>query len=140
MSAYLLVALLAAVDLWLAVPATLALKIDPLAAFFLIATTSSVGALLTIFCASKAQLRLAARFGSASFFGGRTKKHMDKFGTAGLGLMAPLVLGPLLTCVCGVALGAKPRQLAMYAVAGAVIWSGLIYFLLAAQVLHFPGR
>jgi hypothetical protein len=135
MSSYLLVGLLAAVDLWLAVPATLALDIEPLAAFFLIALTSSIGALAAIFFADKVRVKLAAKFGAGSFFGSRTKKHMDKFGTAGLGLMAPLVLGPLLTCICGVTLGAKPRQLAMYAVTGAVLWSGVIYFLLDSKLL-----
>lgn len=135
MESYFAVAGLALLDLWLAVPAALALKVQPGLAVLLIATTSSLGVLMSIYCSGALRTRFAQKFGSGSYLGGRTARYMDKYGTTGIGLLAPIVLGPVLTCICAIVLGAKPRQLAVSTVAGVLLWSGVIYALMASQVL-----
>lgn len=136
MESYLAVAALALLDLWLAVPAALGLKLQPELAVLLIATTSSLGVILAVYCSGSLRNRFAAKFGSGSYLGGRTAKYMDKYGTTGIGLLAPVVLGPVLTCLCAIVLGAKPRQLAISTVAGVLLWSFVIYLLLAFNVLN----
>jgi hypothetical protein len=135
MTSYLAVAGLALLDLWLAVPAALTLKLQPMLAVLLIASTSSLGVVIAVYCSGSLRARFAARFGKDSFFGGRTARYMEKYGTTGIGLLAPVVLGPILTCICAIVLGAKPRQLAISTVAGVVLWSGVIYLLLSFKVL-----
>lgn len=139
MEAYLAVAGLALLDLWLAVPAALALKLRPELTVALIASTSSLGVLLAVYCSGALRARFARKFGNESYLGGRTAKYMEKYGTTGIGLLAPIVLGPVLTCICAIALGAKPRQLATATVAGVVLWSLLIYMLLAFKLLKSAG-
>lgn len=134
MTSYLAIAGLALLDLWLAVPAALALKLQPGLAVALIAATSSLGVVTAVYFSGGLRNRFAARFGKEGFLGGRTAKYMDKFGTVGIGLLAPVVLGPILTCVCAIALGARPRQLALSTVAGVALWSCVIYILLAARL------
>ena len=59
---------------------------------------------------------------------------MSKYGTVGLWLFAPVILGPVLTSIGAVALGARPRDLALYSVAGSFAWSLSIAFLLSRFV------
>lgn len=135
MTSYLAIAGLALLDLWLAVPAALALKLQPGLAVLLIGTTSSIGVVVAVYFSGGLRNRFAAKFGKEGYLGGRTAKYMEKFGTVGIGLLAPVVLGPILTCVCAIALGAKPRQLAVSTVAGVALWSGVIYILLAMNLM-----
>lgn len=135
MTSYLAIAGLALLDLWLAVPAALALKLQPELAVLLIASTSSVGVVFAVYFSGGLRNRFASKFGNGSYLGGRTEKYMEKYGTTGIGLLAPVVLGPILTCICAIALGAKPRQLAVSTIAGVVLWSGVIYLLLVFNVL-----
>ena len=137
MTSYLAVAGLAMIDLWLAIPAALALKVQPEVAALLIATTSSIGVVFAVYFSGALRTRFAAKFGKESYLGGRTAKYMEKFGTVGIGLLAPVVLGPVLTCICAIVLGAKPRQLTIATVSGVVLWSFVIYLLLVSNVLKF---
>jgi hypothetical protein len=135
MTSYLAIAGLALLDLWLAVPAALSLKLQPELAVLLIASTSSLGVVLAVYFSGGLRNRFAVKFGKESYLGGRTAKYMEKYGTTGIGLLAPVVLGPILTCVCAIALGAKPRQLAVSTVAGVVLWSFVIYLLMIFNVM-----
>jgi hypothetical protein len=135
MTAYLALAGLALVDLWLAVPAALALKLQPGLAALLIASTSSLGGVLAVYFSGGLRNRFAAKFGNGSYLGGRTTKYMEKYGTTGIGLLAPVVLGPILTCLCAIALGAKQRQLAISTVAGVMLWSSVIYVLMIFDLM-----
>ncbi len=136
MTPYLTIAGLALIDLWLAVPAALTLKLQPELAVLLIAITSSLGVVVAVYFSSGLRSRFAPKFGKESFLGGRTAKYMEKYGTIGIGLLAPIVLGPILTCLCAIALGAKPRQLAISTVAGVLLWSFVIYLLLVFKVMQ----
>ena len=139
MTPYFAVAGLALLDLWLAMPAAIALKLHSAAAALLIAVTSSLGVVLAVYSSGALRARFAAKLGKESYLGGRTAKYMEKYGTVGIGLLAPVVLGPVLTCVCAIALGAKPRQLAMSTVAGVMLWSFVIYLLLVFNVFKFSA-
>jgi hypothetical protein len=135
MTSYLAIAALGLLDLWLAVPAAMTLKLQPGLAVLLIATTSSLGMVFAVYFSGGLRDRFAAGFGKESYLVGRTAKYMEKYGTIGLGLLAPVVLGPVLTCICAIVLGAKQRQLAMSAGAGIVLWSFVIYLLLAYKLV-----
>ncbi len=135
MTSYLTIAGLALLDLWLAVPAALTLELQPELAVLMIASTSSLGVVVAVYFSGGLRNRFAARFGKESYLGGRTARYMENYGTMGIGLLAPIVLGPILTCVCAIALGAQPRKLAISTVAGVVLWSFVIYLLLVFKVM-----
>jgi hypothetical protein len=135
MTAYLAIAALALIDLSLAVPAALTLKLQPEMAALLIAVTSSIGVVGAIYFSGAVRHRFAVKFGKESYLGGRTARYMEKYGTIGIGLLAPVVLGPILTSVCAIALGARPRQLAISTVSGVVVWTFVIYLLMVFQVM-----
>lgn len=135
MTSYLALAGLALLDLWLAMPAALALKLQPELAVLLIAVTSSLGVTFAVYFSGALRTRFAVKFGKQSYLGGRTAKYMEKYGTTGIGLLAPVVLGPVLTCVCAIVLGARPRQLAISTVAGVMLWSFVIYLMMVFNVM-----
>lgn len=129
---YLIVAVLALFDLWAALPPAIIFKTDPLYTTLVMAVTSSLGVLVTIVAAGSFRSWLLPRIGRDSTIGARTDRFMSKYGTPGVGLLSPLVLGPILTCAAAIALGARSRQLAGWGVAGVCLWSAAFYVLLAS--------
>src|SRR5690349_14980111 len=118
---YVTVGVCALFDPWAAVPPALTLSVDPLRAAGVIGLSSLVSLLVTILVSAKARTAFAARFGRGTVFGNRTERFMARWGTPGLGLLSPLVLGPVLTTAAAIALGARPAQLASYGAAGTVL-------------------
>jgi hypothetical protein len=131
---HLVVAGLALFDLWAALPPALILKTEPLLTAGLVALSSSLGVLLTIALCAAFRDWLMRRIGRDGYIGARTDRFMAKYGTPGLGLLSPLILGPVLTCAGAVALGARTRQLAAWAVAGVCLWSVAFYGVLASDL------
>lgn len=54
---------------------------------------------------------------------------MERYGVAGLGLIACGLIGPILTTLLGLALVKQTRRLMVFLLAGVVLWSGLITML-----------
>lgn len=125
------VTLLGGVDIWLVIPVIFASKLDPFIAMSFAGIGSALGALLSIFLSVQFRSWVVATFRARQGVSARTKRFMDRFGTPGFGLLTPLILGPVLSCAAAVALGANPRSLAKYAVAGSLIWGvglGILIF------------
>ena len=131
MNSYIFVALLGGVDIWLVIPVIFAFKLDPFVAMLFAGIGSALGALLSILLSVKFRSWVVTTFHSRPVVSARTKRFMDRYGTAGFGLLTPLILGPVLSCAAAVALGANPRSLAKYAVAGSFVWGvglGILIF------------
>lgn len=123
MSGYVLVAALGAIDLWLAIPVVVAQQLQPWVAMAIAGASSAAGALAATLLSARFRTWIVATFSTRPYLSGRTQRFMDKYGTIGVGLLAPVILGPILSCAAAIALGANARSLALYAAAGSFLWA-----------------
>ncbi len=119
---YLSVAFIAFFEFWLAYPAAITLKIPLGVATLLIAFSSSFGAIVAIFLGAKFRDWITRKMGKEGWIARRTKKFFAKGGTIGIGLLAPWILGPVLTSLGALMLGANERQLMRWVVIGIWVW------------------
>lgn len=130
---------LGAFELWAAIPAGLVLDLNPV----LVATTAAAGAILgalaVILLGHRLRDWLIKRHGGEKKPGGRKGliyRIWDRFGVAGLGLLAPVLTGAPLAAALGVSLGVPARRLLLWISIGTLVWSPL---LTAAGVLGAAG-
>ena len=116
---------LAMVELWAAIPAGLALGLDPV----LTGGASGLGAATAVtaivLLGEGARTWLLRRRGveSRSEHHGVVFRIWSRYGVIGLGLVAPLVTGAPLGAALGIALGAPARGLLSWMIVGIVLWS-----------------
>jgi hypothetical protein len=132
-----------AVEIWAGVPAGIALGLSPLMAGIATALGAVVSAVFVILLGSRFRSWLVQRLnkkgGEDIQPKGREKvlyRIWVRYGVVGLGLMAPILTGVPLGAAIGVALGAPPRWLLAWTVAGALFWTALIT---AAAALGLAG-
>lgn len=117
---------LGALELWAAVPAGVALGLHPI----LTAMSAAVGAVLAILVVlvlgARARAWLGRRHPSMSSSHRSLRTIWTRYGVAGLGLAAPLLVGAPLGTVLGLLLGAQPSHLFRWMVLGVVGWSALL--------------
>lgn len=118
-----IVATLAALDLWLALPAILAADIAVSAGVFAAAVGSATGAVTATWASVFFRRAVMVRLSKQPRIQSRIQRFMDRYGTAGVGLLGPIILGSALSCVGAIALGAEPRRLAIYATIGSALWA-----------------
>jgi len=115
---------LAAVELWGAIPAGLALQLHPLVVGTIAALGAMTGALVVLIMGERIRTRLLRLHR-----GGSDKSHGSaygiwlRYGVVGLGLLAPLLIGAPLGTALGVALGAPRGRLLLWMSTGIVLWS-----------------
>jgi membrane protein DedA with SNARE-associated domain len=122
--------LLAAAELWVAIPTGLALKINPLAVSLICAAGAISGSLVVCLIGAPARAWLASKFGRPS--PKRKNRWLEKIwndhGVLGLGLIAPLLTGAPLGTAVGIALGANVRRLLLWISIGTLLWSVLFTY------------
>jgi hypothetical protein len=111
-------------ELWLAIPLGLALKLNPV----IIALASMVGSIVAVLLVALTGADLRARILKWRFKDGPMSHQgwyqiWNKYGVIGLGLISPLVFGAPLGTAVGIALGAKKEPLIIWMSLGIVIWS-----------------
>lgn len=120
--------LLAAVELWAAIPAGLALGLHPL----LIGITVAGGAILCTFVVVFVGERVrnwlvhhhAGKEGKKQ--PGLIQRIWHRYGTIGLGLLAPLLIGAPLGAALGLALGAPTGRLTIWISLGIILWTTIL--------------
>ncbi len=119
--------LLGFVDILLPVPMIVAMEgpIEP--AFVVVGVSGTVSSLFFIYGARPIRRWLVRRYGMDSVIFARTERFMVKYGAAGVGLLAPVILGQALTAVAAVVLGAPARKLAAWMIAGIWLWTAIYY-------------
>ncbi len=128
---------LAALELWAAVPAGLALGLHPALVAVTAATGAWAGAAVIGLLGARARAWvLARRGGGGPHAHGVVRRVWERYGVVGLGLLAPLLVGAPLGTAVGVAAGAPLRSLLAWMAAGVTLWSGL---LAAAGALGLAG-
>jgi len=112
-------------ELWIAVPAGLFLKLNPIIIF----TASAIGGIMATLIVSTVgeNIRnwfLKWRYGeNREVKSGRIYDIWNKYGIIGLGLLSPLLFGAPLGAALGIALGASKERLVFWMSVGIVMWS-----------------
>lgn len=129
--------LLGFLEISLPLPIVIAMDgpIEP--AFLVIAVSGTVGTLFFIYLSQPIRRWVVRRYGMESVVIRRTEAFMVKYGAAGVGLLAPMILGHALTAVGATVLGAPTNKLAIWMIAGVWLWTVFYYvaFLLGASLI-----
>jgi hypothetical protein len=126
--ALLTVFVLGMIELWAAIPAGLVMQLDPLAVGLAAAIGAMAGVLLVVFMGKPIRAWLVRRHDGSGKEGahGRIHRIWERHGPAGLGLLAPLLVGAPLGAALGIAFGAPTRPLLCWMGVGIVGWSVVI--------------
>ena len=108
-------------------------------AFAVIGVSGTVGTLFFIYLSQPVRRWAVRRWGMDSVLFTRTERFMDRYGAAGVGLLAPMILGHALTAVGAVVLGAPPRRLALWMIAGVWLWTVFYYAVFLAGGTWIAG-
>ena len=119
--------LLAFVEISLPLPIVFVMDGSIEAAFFLIGLAGSLGSLFFIYLSQPIRRWVVRRYGMESVVIRRTEQFMVRYGAAGVGLLAPMILGHALTAIGAVVLGAPTAKLAFWMIVGVVLWT-LVYY------------
>lgn len=130
---YLTVYLLGILELWIAIPAGISLKMPVVAA----ALVSGAGALTSgviVFAVGAPLRNWLLRIGAKKTSGRDSliQKIWNEFGIAGLGLIAPFFTGVHLGTAIALALGCTWRKTLLWMSIGTVLWSFIIAIAAAA--------
>lgn len=131
--------ILGAFELWAAIPAGLVLELNAMLVAVTAAAGAILGALAVVLLGHRLRDWLMKHHGGEKKPGGKKGfiyRVWDRFGVAGLGLLAPVLTGAPLAAALGVSLGVPARRLLLWISIGTLIWSPL---LTAASVLGAAG-
>ena len=130
------VAALAAIDIFLAVPAGMAAGYGFVEQFLAMVLGGVVSAVVVVFLGDAAQHWWQAhkKVRSRPKPVGMIGRLADKWGAPGLGLLAPVVVGTPAGAMIGIGLGLDRAPLLSWLIAGVVIWSAVLAGLVAVGV------
>jgi hypothetical protein len=120
-----LTAALGAVDLWLGLPAGLAVGLPPVVA----GAAATVGGVLGVLVLVKAGGRLQRWVEERGLFSRRRKRVerlWNRYGIPGMALQAPMLTGAPLATIISLGLGASPRGLLIWMTASLVLWGAVL--------------
>lgn len=112
-----------------ATPMGLALDLSPPAALLAVVAGVTSTFAITLFAMDRLRRFLAARRPARernSRAARRARAVLDKFGPVGLGLIGPALFGTWVSAAVGAAVGMGRRQLFVWLVVGATVWTGLL--------------
>jgi len=127
--------------IWKGIPVGFALEAHPIVTAMFTALGSITVVLVLLFSGEKLKKWVLRRYGKKHLDKqqGRFTRLMERYGVAGLGLIACGVIGPILTTLLGLVLVSKIRRLMVFLLTGVVLWSGLLT-LLATTGLKLAER
>lgn len=113
------------VELWLAVPMGIALKLNPILIVAVSASSAILAVLIVAFLGDSIRNRFIAwRYGEdKKFETSRIHDVWNKYGVVGLGLLSPLLFGAPLGTAVGITFGARKDNLILWMSLGIIIWS-----------------
>jgi len=138
---YLSVFLAGAVGIWKGIPVGIALGISP----FYTATLTSLGSiaaiLLIYFSGEPFRKWIMSKYGDKSLARKKEKfsDWLDKYGIAGLGLLATGIIGPLITVLLGLVILNTPRKFIIYMIFGILFWTYSITYLSTPMAEFIKG-
>ncbi len=124
--------------IWKAVPVGFALGLDPVWIYLFTVLGAIVAALIIFFFGDAVRKFLQKRKKSEKKET-RARHLFNKYGTAGLGFLGCVIMGPNMTLVIGLILVRSPRKLLWFTIAGIVFWS-LVLTVTASLGLNLFGK
>ena len=112
---------LGAVELWIAVPAGFALELSPSVTAITAASGGMLGLLVILALGERISNRLLKRVNSEDKRKKFINRIWDRYGVAGFGLLAPLLIGAPLGTVLGIAMGIQGNRLFFWMSLGIII-------------------
>jgi len=119
------------VELWAAIPAGVAMGLHPAATAAVATLGAMTGVLFVSYLGERVRSSLVNRYRTREKAKktGRVWSIWQKYGVAGLGLLAPLLVGPLFGAVFGISLGVSRVRLILWMGVGVLMWSTIIAIL-----------
>lgn len=112
---------LGAVELWVAVPAGFALELSPALTAIMAATGGMLGLLVILTLGERIRNKLLKRVYREDKRNKFIDRIWDRYGAAGFGLLAPLLIGAPLGTALGIALGVPGNRLFFWMSLGIII-------------------
>jgi membrane protein YqaA with SNARE-associated domain len=128
-------------ELWAAAPAGLLMRLNPLLVCGVAALGQATGGATVILLGERVKVFLQRRRQSEKLQKrpGLLYRVWQRYGVAGWGLMAPLLIGSPLGAAIGLLLNVPPRHLLIWLGVGSFFWS-MFFSVLAVMGIHFLGR
>ena len=123
---FLTVAGLGIIELWAAIPAGTALNLHPLLNGLAAGLGAIIGALLVILLGDRLRKWLLKKKEKEQKNKGWIYSIWEKYGVIGLGILSPLITGPLLGAAIGISLGASPKRLTLWMSVGILFWTTVL--------------
>ncbi len=114
--------------IWKGIPVGFALEAPPILTGLFTALGSITVVLILLFAGKPFKDWLLRRYGQKGLERkqGRMRRLMDRYGVAGVGLIASGLIGPTLSTLLGLALVQQTRRLMIFLITGVILWSTLI--------------
>ena len=124
-------------SLWAAIPTGLALGLTPVTVATTTAVSYASGVLLVVLVGKPVRIWLMKRLRIKTTRDSNSPiwRAWERFGIAGFGLLAPMLVGAQGGAVIGLALGVPPRRLMFWMILGGVVWAAIITVIVVAGVL-----
>jgi membrane protein YqaA with SNARE-associated domain len=114
---------LGAVELWVAVPAGFALNLSPSVTAITAASGAVLGLLVILTLGERIRNRLLKQVNNEDKRNKYINRIWDRYGVAGFGLLAPLLIGTPIGTALGIALGVPANRLFFWMSLGIIICS-----------------
>ncbi len=117
--------------IWKAIPVGLALKSHPVETASFTALGSITAVLALYYFGEAVKKWVMKKWSKEKLEGKKGKLYniMDKYGTAGLGIICPGLFGPITTIIVGLLIVKPTSKLLPYLVLGIIIWSFLLTYI-----------
>lgn len=129
------------IELWAAIPAGLALGLNPLLTGLASALGSIVALVFVVFLGDRIRNWIISRRKQKKVKeeNSSIERIWDKYGVIGLGLLSPLITGAPLGAAIGVSLGAPPSRLILWMVIGIVVWAIILTLVSTLGIVGFKA-
>ena len=114
---------LGAVELWVAIPAGFAMNLPPSVTAITAAMGAMLGSLIILNLGERIRNRLLKRATGEDNRSKYMHRIYDRYGVAGLGLLAPLLIGAPLGTMLGIALGLPVNRIFFWMSIGIIVCS-----------------
>ena len=112
---------LGAVELWVAVPAGFALNLSPPVTAITAASGAVLGLLVILILGERIRSKLLKRVNNEDKQNKLINRIWDRYGVAGFGLLAPLLIGAPIGTALGIAMGVPGNRLFFWMSIGIII-------------------
>ncbi|PWB54848.1 MAG: small multi-drug export protein [Candidatus Methanoperedenaceae archaeon] len=114
---------LGAVELWVAIPAGFAMRLPPSVTAITAASGAVLGSFIILNIGEKIRNRLLKRVTGEDKRNKYMHRICDRYGVAGLGLLAPLLIGAPLGTVLGITMGLPAARMFFWMCMGIIVCS-----------------